>query len=74
MQAELIIKYIKKKKQKGLEMLIDEYSGLVASVVRKNLGKLINYEEECISDVFISVYNDVHIYDNIKYFKLKELW
>ncbi|KGJ48055.1 sigma-70 family RNA polymerase sigma factor [Paraclostridium dentum] len=66
MQAELIIKYIKKKKQKGLEMLIDEYSGLVASVVRKNLGKLINYEEECISDVFLAIWDNIDSFDKDK--------
>ena len=48
MQDELIIKYIKKKKEVGMELLIDNYRGILASVVRKHLGVLINYEEECI--------------------------
>ena len=44
-------------------MLIDKYSGLIASIVRTNLGKLKNYEEECVSDVFLA------IWDNIEYFE-----
>lgn len=63
MQDKLIIKYIKKRKQEGIEMLIDKYSGLIASIVRTNLGKLKNYEEECVSDVFLA------IWDNIEYFE-----
>ncbi|CEN77783.1 sigma factor [Paraclostridium sordellii] len=63
MQDTLIIKYIKKRKQEGIEMLIDKYSGLIASIVRNNLGKLTNYEEECVSDVFLA------IWDNIEYFE-----
>ncbi|WP_250673695.1 sigma-70 family RNA polymerase sigma factor (plasmid) [Paraclostridium ghonii] len=66
MQDELIIKYIKKKKQKGIEMLIDKYSGLVASVVRSNLGKLTNYEEECISDAFIAIWDNIDSFDRNK--------
>ena len=38
MQDELIIKYIKKKKEVGMELLIDNYRGILASVVRKHLG------------------------------------
>ena len=42
--------YIKKKKEVGMELLIDNYRGILTSVVRKHLGVLINYEEECIDD------------------------
>lgn len=66
MQDTLIIKYIKNRKQKGIEMLIDRYSGLLASVVRKNLGKLKNYEEECINDVFIAIWENIESYEKDK--------
>ncbi len=66
MQDELIIKYIKKRKEIGIELLIDNYRGIITSVVRKHLGVLINYEEECIDDVFLS------IWDNIKSFNSKK--
>lgn len=62
MQDEIMIKYIKKKKEKGMEILIDNYRGIITAVVRRHLGELFNYEEECVSDVFLSVWS------NIKYF------
>ncbi|MGL5330864.1 MAG: sigma-70 family RNA polymerase sigma factor [Peptostreptococcaceae bacterium] len=66
MEDELIIKYIKKKKEVGMEMLIDNYRGLVTSVVRKHLGVLVNYEEECVSDVFLSVWDNIKSFDKNK--------
>lgn len=66
MDDKLIIKYIKKRKQKGLELLIDTYSGLVASIVRKNLRELAIYEEECISDVFLAIWDNIEYFDQNK--------
>jgi len=63
---ELMIKYIKKKKEIGVEMLIDNYRGLVTAVVRKHLGVLVNYEEECVSDVFLSVWDNIRSFDKNK--------
>ena len=57
MQDKLLIKYIKKKNPKGMDMLVDNYGGIITSVVRKHLGILINYEEECVNDVLLSVDN-----------------
>lgn len=66
MEDELIIKYIKRKREIGLEMLIDNYRGLVTAVVRKHLGVLVNYEEECVSDVFLSVWDNIKNFDKEK--------
>ena len=66
MQDEIMIKYIKKKKEKGMEILIDNYRGIITSVVRKHLGVLFNYEEECVSDVFLSVWNNIKSFDKDK--------
>lgn len=63
---KLIIKYIKKCNPKGMEMLIDNYSNLLASVIRKHISPLLNYEEECISDVLFL------IWENIDGFNIKE--
>ena len=53
MQDKLMIKYIKKRNEKGMEILTDQYNGLITSVVRYHLGSLINYEEECVSDTLL---------------------
>lgn len=66
MQDNLLIKYIKKKNPKGMDMLIDNYGGIITSVVRNHLGVLINYEEECINDVFLSIWESIEGYDKDK--------
>ncbi|WP_195940553.1 sigma-70 family RNA polymerase sigma factor [Romboutsia sp. 1001713B170131_170501_G6] len=66
MQDELIIKYIKKRKEEGMEMLIDNYRGLITSVIRRHLGVLINYEEECVSDVLLSIWDNIKSFDKSK--------
>ncbi|MDB8789536.1 sigma-70 family RNA polymerase sigma factor [Romboutsia sp. 1001216sp1] len=66
MQDELIIKYIRKSKEEGMEMLIDSYRGLITSVIRRHLGVLINYEEECVSDVLLSIWDSIKSFDKSK--------
>lgn len=66
MEDALIIKYIKNKKEVGIDMLIENYRGLVTAVVRKHLGVLVNYEEECVSDVFLSVWDNIKSFDKNK--------
>ncbi|WP_455544081.1 sigma-70 family RNA polymerase sigma factor [Intestinibacter sp.] len=66
MQDKLLIKYIKKKNPKGMDMLIDNYGGIITSVVRNHLGVLKNYEEECVSDVLLSIWENIEGYDKNK--------
>lgn len=66
MKDKLMIKYIKKKNQKGMEILIDHYNGLITSVIIYHLGSLINYEEECISDTLLAILDNVEGFDQDK--------
>ena len=66
MQDELMIKYIKKKKEKGMELLIDNYRGIITAVVRRHLGVLVNYEEECVDDVLLSIWDNIKSFNNKK--------
>ena len=59
LKDKLIIKYIKKCNPRGMEMLIDNYSGLLTSIVRTHLKPLGNYEEECLSDVLLAVWENI---------------
>ena len=63
-----IIKLIKKKEHRGIDYIVDLYSDKISYIVNSILKGYSNKEdiEECISDVFISVYNDIHTYDNKK--------
>ena len=63
MQDEIIIKYIKKKKERGMELLIDKYRGSRTAVVRRHLGVLTNYEYECVDDVLMSIWDNIKSFD-----------
>lgn len=62
MKNKLLIKYIKKKKEQGMEILIDEYGGFITSVVRAYLGNLKHYEEECVDDVLLAIWENIDSY------------
>ncbi len=66
MKDKLIIKHIKKNSQKGMEMLIDNYNGLLTSVIRTHLKPLLNYEEECISDVLFLIWENIEGFNGRK--------
>lgn len=66
MKDKLIVRHIKRCNQKGMEMLIDNYNGLLTSVVRRHISPLLQYEEECISDILFQ------IWENIDSFNIKE--
>lgn len=66
MKDKLMIKYIKNRNQKGMEILIDQYNGLITSVIRYHLGSLINYEEECVSDTLLAIWDNVEGFDQDK--------
>ncbi|MEG0297469.1 MAG: sigma-70 family RNA polymerase sigma factor [Clostridium sp.] len=59
MEDKLIIKYIKKRKEKGLELLIDTYGGLIKSVINRYLFNINGYESECMDDVLLSIWNNI---------------
>lgn len=62
----MIVKYIKNKKNKGMEMLIDQYGGFITFIVRKYLGSLKNYKEECIDNVLLDIWNNINYFDESK--------
>ncbi|UAT31480.1 sigma-70 family RNA polymerase sigma factor [Bacillus badius] len=59
MDETLIVKQIVRKKEIGLELLIDHYAGLITSIVRRHLGSLRMYEEECVNDVLLSIWKNI---------------
>lgn len=63
MTDNLIIKYIKSKNEKGLQLLLETYGGLIKGVVRKHLLSLDYYQDECINDILISIWNNIDSFD-----------
>ncbi|MFL0246325.1 sigma-70 family RNA polymerase sigma factor [Candidatus Clostridium stratigraminis] len=66
MEDSLIINYIKKKNEKGMEMLIDIYGGLITTIVRKHLFNLQNVQEECIDDILLAIWNNIDSFNKDK--------
>lgn len=59
-----MIKKIRKKDTKGIDYIINTYSKKVYFLVNKIIGIYGKEEvEECVSDVFFAVWNDIEQYD-----------
>lgn len=66
MEEKIIIKYIKNRKEEGLRLLIDNYGDYINTIVRNNLKSLSYYQEECINDILLSIWNNIDSYDKRK--------
>ena len=66
MEDKIIIKYIKKKKEEGLRLLIESYGDYINTIVKNNLKDLNYYQEECINDILLSIWNNINSYDKDK--------
>lgn len=66
MEDKIIIKYIKKKSEEGLRMLIDNYGDYINTIVKNNLKDLRDYQEECINDILLSIWNNIDKFDKKK--------
>ncbi|EGT3616806.1 sigma-70 family RNA polymerase sigma factor [Clostridium perfringens] len=63
---ENFILELKKKNEKALEYVIDTYGWIVKTVVKKHMYNLESYEDECINDVFLGVWNNIDSFDESK--------
>lgn len=52
--------------EKALEYCMFHYGGLVRAVVRRHLGSLSQFEDECINDVFFAVWEHADTYRSDK--------
>lgn len=59
-----LIKLIKTDTEKGLSALMDQYTGLVYTIVKNKISSVCSAEdiEETVSDVFVAFYNQI---DNV---------
>lgn len=63
---EEIYSLIKKRNEKGIELLINEYAPLIKAIVKKHLYNLPQYHEECINDVYLGVWNNIASFNKEK--------
>lgn len=66
MEDKVIIKYIKRGNEKGLEGVIHKYGALIKAVIKRYLFKISQYEEECMDDVLLSIWNNINSFNNEK--------
>jgi len=65
---ELIVDILKKNPQKGLKLIIDQYTGLIYTICHNKLKGVMSHEdiEECVSDVSVDIYKQRDIIDLAK--------
>lgn len=60
---ENVVQCLKRKNEKALDYVIDQYGGLIKSIVTKHLYNLPNQREECINDVLLAIWNGIESFD-----------
>ena len=60
------IKYLNKKNEKALDYVIDTYGALIKAIVNKHLYNLKDYQDECINDILLAIWNGIDKFDNEK--------
>ena len=62
-QDDKIVAGIIKKDQKAVELLVDEYGGLIWSIVKFHLSVFEVYQEECRNDILLAIWQNIDRYD-----------
>lgn len=57
---------MKKKNEDALVYFIDNHGWVVKSIIKAQLHNLDNHIEECMNDVFISIWNNINSYNDKK--------
>lgn len=52
--------------EKALMYIIDEYGGLLNSIIRKHLFTRPDCQEECLNDVLLNIWNNIDRFDETK--------
>lgn len=60
------IKQLRLHNEKALAYIIDEYGGLIMSVIRKHLFYLPEKQEECFDDVLLKIWQNIESFDENK--------
>ena len=57
------ILHLRKRNEKALYYVIDNYGGLIKGVIKKHLYNLQSVQDECINDVFLAIWNNIDSFD-----------
>lgn len=57
------ISLIKKRREEGIRYVMEQYGGLLASIVGKRLYCMPDRIDECMNDIFFGIWNHIGSYD-----------
>ncbi|EKQ51555.1 MULTISPECIES: sigma-70 family RNA polymerase sigma factor [unclassified Clostridium] len=55
-----------KRNEKALDYVIENYGWIIKSIVKKHLYNLLDFQEECINDIFLGIWNNIESFDENK--------
>jgi len=65
-KEENFILQLRKKNEKALDYVIDNYGWVVKSIVQKHLYNLKSVQDECINDILLGIWNNIESFDESK--------
>lgn len=63
---ENFITQLIQRNEKALDYVVDNYACIINTIVKKHLYNLQSYQDECINDVFLSIWNNIESFDSNK--------
>lgn len=57
---------LRKRNEKALDYVIDNYGWIIKSIVKKHLYNLQSVQDECINDVLMGIWNNIDTFDENK--------
>lgn len=61
-----LIEQIRRRDEKAFESIVKIYGRLISSIVSKHMYSLENYQDECINDILLAIWNNVEYYNTSK--------
>lgn len=62
-QEENFIQQLRKRNEKALDYVIDNYGWIIKSIVKKHLYNLTSVQDECINDILLGIWNNIDKFD-----------
>lgn len=60
---ENFVEQIKKRNERALEYVIDNYAWILKTVIKKHLFYLMDYYDECMNDCLLAIWENIHSYN-----------
>jgi RNA polymerase sigma factor (sigma-70 family) len=58
-----VVQQLQNKNEKGISFIINQYGGLLAAIIKRHLNYQQQDYEECLDDVLLSIWNNIHYFN-----------